>query len=273
MGNKVFIQREKCDHVRIKNDTGGKLEQYDFAIVGPFAAIADEIVLDGVVGAFHVEEGIQVQIGADNFAGAEKDFAIVGAPVYWNNDDKSFRDTIQPGYYLVGHIVEAKDGGGVVVFEKTRYAKVVPADLTDIQNEILGLGEDIDAITDLAGIPFMAKATLTSAAGATPVDLLEDADIPDGMKAYVHTVFATVDGAIAWGTVTKVTIKDTEDEVGAEFAAGALLANAVLTLADADVKGPISKGAGFTEKKGLVVVADATGTGSDLIVTVFGYLA
>ena len=50
-----------CDHVRIKNETGADIDQYQFAIVGPYAAVADEDIADDAVGSFHVEEGIQIQ--------------------------------------------------------------------------------------------------------------------------------------------------------------------------------------------------------------------
>ena len=38
---KVYIEKEMCDHVRIKNETGADIDQYQFAIVGPYAAVAD----------------------------------------------------------------------------------------------------------------------------------------------------------------------------------------------------------------------------------------
>ena len=54
----------------------------------------------------------------------------------------------------------------MIVFEKERYAKVVPASLVDIQEEVDAAEVSIAAITAEAGIPFKATATLTSAAGA-----------------------------------------------------------------------------------------------------------
>lgn len=253
-----------CDHVRIKNGTGGDLDQYQFAIVGPYAAVADEDVAENAVGSFHVEEGIQIQ--TTDLHAAQNTFATVGNPVYWDPATSKFSDTLTEGYYLVGYLLQAKNSDGVIVFEKERYAKLVPASLVDIQAEVT-------AITAEAGIPFKATATLTSAAGATEVVLLADAKVPAGKKVYLHSIFASVDGATEWATATKVSIKDSSDVEGASFAVSDLIANANLTIADATLLDPVAQGAGFTAAKGLEIVADANGTGSNLIVTVFGYIA
>ena len=122
---KVFIEKERCDHVRIANDTGADLEQYEFGVVGPFAAVADEIILDGAVGSFHVEQGIQIQ--TTDLKVGELTFGTVGAPVFWDSATSTFSDTSTAGYYRVGFVILAKDANGVVVFEKTRYAVVVPS--------------------------------------------------------------------------------------------------------------------------------------------------
>ena len=264
MGNTVYIQREKCDHVRTKNDTGADLVQYQFAIVGPYAAVADEAIANGAVGSFHVEEGIQVHTTA--LHASEHTFGTVGNPVYWDPVTETFSDTAEDGYYLVGYVILTKDSDGVVVFEKARYATILP-------NTLVAAQAAVDEITEHAGIPFMATATLESNAADVAVELLEDAAVPTGKKVYIHQIIATVDGATEWGTVTKVTVQDSSAVGGAEFAVADLEANAVLTLGDATLLAPIAKHAGFTAKKGIEVVADKAGTGSDLIVTVYGYIA
>lgn len=255
----VFIEKEKCDHVRIKNETGADIDQYQFAIVGPYAAVADEDIADDAVGSFHVEEGIQIQ--TTDLHATQNTFATVGNPVYWDPATSKFSDTLTATYYLVGYLLQAKNSDGVIVFEKARYAKLVPADLTDIQ-------EQVDAITEDSGIPFIKTATLASAAAATPVTVVE---VPAGKKAVVTQVIATVSGTTAWSTTTKVSLQDTANTpvVGAEFAASDMISKATLTLADATVKAAL---AGFTVAKDLVIVGDANGTGSDLIVTVIGYI-
>jgi hypothetical protein len=268
---KVYIEKEMCDHVRIKNETGADIDQYQFAIVGPYAAVADEDIADDAVGSFHVEEGIQIQ--TDELHAAQNTFATIGNPVYWDPATETFSDTLTATYYLVGYLLQVKNSDGMIVFEKERYAKVVPASLVDIQAEVDAAEVSIAAITAEAGIPFKATATLTSAAGATEVVLLADAKVPAGKKVYLHSIFASVDGATEWATVTKVSVKDSADVEGASFAVADLLANANLTIADATLADPIAQGTGFTAAKGLVIVADANGTGSNLIVTVFGYIA
>ena len=120
----VYIEKERCDHVRIANDTGAELAQYEFAVVGPFAAVADEVIAIGAVGPLHVEEGIQIQ--ASNLTAAELTFATSGQAVYLDGDG-NFSDTETAGYYLVGYLLQVKNSNGVIVFEKTRYAVVVPA--------------------------------------------------------------------------------------------------------------------------------------------------
>ena len=186
---------------------------------------------------------------------------------------ETFSDTLTATYYLVGYLLQVKNSEGMIVFEKERYAKVVPASLVDIQEEVDAAEVSIAAITAEAGIPFKATATLTSAAGATEVVLLADAKVPAGKKVYLHSIFASVDGATEWAAVTKVSVKDSADVEGASFAVADLLANANLTIADATLADPIAQGVGFTAEKGLEIVADANGTGSNLIVTVFGYIA
>lgn len=254
---KVYIEKERCDHVRIKNVTGADVEQYEFVIIGPYAGVADEDIKNGAEGSFHVEEGIQVQ--ATTLHETQNTFGTVGNPVYLDPVSNTFSDTLAAGYLIVGHLVRAKDSGGMIVFEKARYARLVPADLTDIQNQV-------DAITEDSGIPFIKSATLTSVAADTPVTIVE---VGAGKKAVVTQVIAVVSDDVAWGTTTKVTLQDAEAVVGAEFDASDLEANATLTLADATVTPAL---AGFTEGKDLVIAGDAAGTGSDLIVTVIGYI-
>lgn len=122
--------------------------------------------------------------------------------------------------------------------------------------------------------PFFATATLTSAAAATAVTVLADAAVPAWKKAYVQGFFV-VNGATAWGTTTAVTIEDTAGVAIGSIAASALTAHAYVpqtagagvTLATAYLTG-----AGGTAAKGLKVVGDANGTGSDLTVVVWGVI-
>ncbi len=254
----VYIEKEQCDHVRILNGTGAALSQFEFAIVGPFAGVADEGVESAAVGSFHVEGGIQVQ--ASDLQTSEDTFATVGQSVYWNSATKKFSDTYKAGYYRVGYLLTAKDSDGVILFEKSRYATLIPS-------------------SELAGTAFRKTVTLTSAAAGTAVEILADAAVGTGRKAYIVDFLVGIDGSTAWtdSTATIVKIQDTNGTpvVGATLAKAQLTANAVLgktstgvTLGDA-----IKVGDGFTTAKGLVVIADANfAAGSDLVVTVFGFI-
>lgn len=120
----VFIEKEKVDHVNIKNDTGAALVQNELAVVGPYVAVADEKIAKAAVGSFHVEEGIQVQ--ANDLHATENTFDTSGQAVYLDGSGK-LSDTETEAYHLVGYLLKAKDAKGVIVFEKKRYAEVVPA--------------------------------------------------------------------------------------------------------------------------------------------------
>lgn len=119
----VYIQKEKVDHVVFSNDTGSDLDQFEFCVVGPFAAVADADIDSGEEGSYHVEEGIQIQ--SDDLVTAEDTFGTVGQEVYWSEGDNEFSDTETAGYYLVGYLLKAKDSNGMIVFEKLRYAELV----------------------------------------------------------------------------------------------------------------------------------------------------
>ena len=59
------------------------------------------------------------------------------------------------------------------------------------------------------------------------------------------------------------------------YAVAGMTANALLGLTSANVTvaPAISLGTGFTAAKGLQIVGNANGTGSDFVVTVVGYIA
>ena len=123
MSTTVFIEKERCDHVRAVNDSGSDVVQYEFAIIGPYAAVADEAIASLATGSFHVEEGIQIQ--TDDLESGYDTFATPGQPVYWNGTN--FQDTAVAEDYFVGYLLEVKDSTGKIVFEKVRYAEEVPS--------------------------------------------------------------------------------------------------------------------------------------------------
>lgn len=150
--------------------------------------------------------------------------------------------------------------------------------LSNLAAAVLAMEAVLGTTTNgLAVTPFHAKATLTSAAAATPVSLVPDAAVPAGKKCYLTGFLMTVDGATVWATTANVKIQDTNG-TPVDFATVlvALLTNAArvgcepktnLTLEDA-----FALGTGGTAAKGLQVVGDANGTGSDLVVQVWGVI-
>lgn len=125
--------------------------------------------------------------------------------------------------------------------------------------------------------PFRATATITSAAAATAVSLLAASLVPADKRVYLEGYIAKVDGATDWGTTTSVKIQDTAG-TPVDFVtltASALDGNEVhgpwsdsATLEDA-----FAKGSGGTLGKGLQLKGNANGTGSNLVVTVWGKIA
>lgn len=137
-----------------------------------------------------------------------------------------------------------------------------------------------DALQANAGIPFRKTTNITSAAAATPIHVLPAATVGAGKKAYITGIILNVSGATAWTDLvgTVVNIQDTANSpiVGAIFDKTALLGNVTLGIFSAGcaLSAPISQGLGFTTAKGIDIAADANfAAGSDIIITIFGYIA
>lgn len=130
---------------------------------------------------------------------------------------------------------------------------------------------------------FHETVTLTSAAAATAVNIISDARVGADRKVYLWGGVANVNGATPWGTVTSVTVEDTAGVDFVVFAGtiGTTLAANTTRFFTSDNAGsgnaaqtadPFDIGSGGTAGKGLQVVANANGTGSDLKVTVWGVI-
>lgn len=292
----VYIERENVDHVVLTNDTGADLDQYEFAVVGGIAAIADEDIDNGSTGSFHVEEGMLIQ--SDDLVTAEDTFGTVNQPVYWNPATNEFSDTATSTYYLVGYLQVAKDSAGVIIFQKlyhvelvgtvaaqitaleTAVSTTIPADYTAADAVVSAAFAAADAaqLTD-SGRPFFKTATLTSAAAGTAVAVLDDTSVEATEKAYVAGVIIKVNGATAWSdsTATVVYLQDSSGTItGLTIAKAGLTANALISaLPDTNVTvgDAIAIGSGFTADEGLQIVGDGDfAAGSDLVVTVYGYI-
>ena len=132
----------------------------------------------------------------------------------------------------------------------------------------------VDGLT--AERPFVRTCTLTSAAAATPVNCLSNADVPSTMKPYVAGWHAKINGATAWATTTQCWIQDTSgtSNIFVTTAVAAMTGNAFLADGTANVtqQSPYSLGTGGTADLGLEIACDANGTGSNWVVTVYGVI-
>lgn len=119
---------------------------------------------------------------------------------------------------------------------------------------------------------FSRTCTITSAAAATPVTCLADADVPLTKKAYLLGWHAKVNGATAWATTASCSISDSASVAFASIAVAAMTGNAFIGDTTANVTNQLAyyAGTGGMTDKGLQVSCNANGTGDDLIVTVYG---
>ena len=121
----IFIEKVAREHVVLVNGTGAALALFDFTVIAPYCAVADEVIASTASGSFFVEGGLEVQ--ATELVTGELTFETLGAAVYFDTTTKKFSDTSTAGYYLVGYVTSVKDSAGVIKFEKLRFATVVPA--------------------------------------------------------------------------------------------------------------------------------------------------
>lgn len=121
---------------------------------------------------------------------------------------------------------------------------------------------------------FQRTCTITSAAANVAIPCLSASDVPAGKTAYLTNFLGKVNGATLWATVASCSIKDTAGAPVSlvQIPVADLTANAVVGPYSANlVLGTgYSLGLGATAGKGLSVVCNAAGTGSDLVVTVSG---
>lgn len=132
----------------------------------------------------------------------------------------------------------------------------------------------------LAGRPFRKTVTLTAAAAGTPVAIVAASALNPTDKIFITDFLVSVGGTTAWAdaTATIVTLQDTAASpvVAATFAKAQLTSQAQLGKHSTGVTlaTPVRTGVGLTAAKGLSVAGDANfGAGSDLSVTVVGYIA
>jgi len=119
----VYIESEDVAHLRLYNDTGAALAQYEFAVIGDLAGVADEAIASLGTGSVHVEDGLVIQ--TTNLETSEDTFATPNQSVYFNTADGKFSDTETAGYYLVGQLTQVKDAAGMIKFTKFRNATLI----------------------------------------------------------------------------------------------------------------------------------------------------
>jgi hypothetical protein len=280
----VYIQQEDVDHVRLNNNTGSALVQYEFTVIGGLALVADEAIASSSVGSFHYQDGLTLQI--EDFVAGEGTFGTVDAAVYWDPSSGNFSDTSTSTYYQVGIVKTIKNSNGVVEmvkFKNVSLVGTVESDITALETAVNTTIPAAYTAADtaqlaLAGKPFFKVATLTSAAAATPVDILTDVQVDTG-TVFITDFLLNVNGGTAWTdtTGTVVTVQDTNGTpvVGITAAKAQLTGNAILDLLSTGITlgDAIIDGTGFTATKGLQIVADSDfDAGSDIIVTVSGYV-
>lgn len=125
---------------------------------------------------------------------------------------------------------------------------------------------------------FHETVTITSAAAATAVNIIPDARVGAGRKVYLQGYISRVNGATNWATTASIKIQDTNssavDFVTIAVNAGTTNGNIRTVPGNANVtlENAFANGTGGTEAKGLQLKGDANGTGSDLLVTVWGVI-
>jgi len=204
-----------------------------------------------------------------------------GSAIYFKAGGSSAAGTLEDsadgGAVAIGTIESA--GGDAeaqtyVVFRP--YSQVVNYGVYDTR--LTAVEAVTDALAEDPGIPFRKTVKLTSALATTPVEIIADADVGAGKCVYINSLYANVNGSDAWvGDGTAVTVQDTATTPVAAitFARAQLTANAQLMFGSTGVTlgDGIKDGTGMTPAKGIEIVGnDAFSAGSDLIVTITGFI-
>lgn len=123
--------------------------------------------------------------------------------------------------------------------------------------------------------PFVRTRTITSAAAAAGVDFITDAEVPKGCVPYIYDFHARVNGTTGWGTTATVKVQDraTVPVDFITFAVAAMTNQARLFpgTANVTIENAYSLMTGGTVDKGIRMIGNANGTGSDFVCTIIGY--
>lgn len=142
--------------------------------------------------------------------------------------------------------------------------------------EITNGSGSIELAVSLNAKPWFARTTFSSAAATMAVDILPDDDVPTGKKVILQGFILKVNGGTLWATTTEVKIQDKAGSPNdfVTIAVAALAANATVFPSSADVtlENPMALGTGGSDGKGLQIVGDANGTGSNIVISAWGVL-
>lgn len=114
--------------------------------------------------------------------------------------------------------------------------------------------------------------TITSAAATTPQYFLTDDQVPRGVRPYLMGFKAKVDGATNWATTATVKIQSNDGAVDfITFAVAGMTGNAKLVPGTANVtlEDAFIEELGGVTGKGVKLIGNANGTGSDFKVTAY----
>jgi hypothetical protein len=147
--------------------------------------------------------------------------------------------------------------------------------LRDIAGNRMGFTGWLPSVVAEQVLLVRRTVTITSAAAATPISIVGDSEVPSGYTFFLTGFVARVNGTTGWGTTSTVKIQDTNASAVdfVTFAVAGLTNQARLVPGTANVtlEDAYSLGTGGTASKGLQIVGNANGTGSDFVVTVHGY--
>jgi hypothetical protein len=212
MGSTVFPSHEPADHIRLTNNTGTALVQYEFTVIGGLPLIADEAIANGVEGSFHAAP---LEMEVADLQTAEDTFGTLDAAVYWDPATKKFSDVEKSTYYKIG-IVKAIKAGGVV--KVLRYPTIglrsVDGGLVQVSYNVVA---DASGGLSLPAAPcgyeileVIVQCRVASGTGTLKLTTSAPADITDAMVCAVDKTIVragTIDDAqssVAAGAILKV---------------------------------------------------------------------
>ena len=191
-------------------------------------------------------------------------------------DAKLAADSVITSKILDLNVTTGKINDLAVTTGKINSLAVTTAKINDLAVTTAKLAANEVTPAKLSEIPFTRTATITSAAAATPINILLTADVPAGKKVYLNGFIGRVNGATVWATTATVKIQDNNgtpvDFVTIPVSVMTNAARVFPSTTNVVCEDAFAAGTGGTAVKGLQLVGDVNGTGSDFIVTVWGVI-